>query len=153
MGVISLVHVRFGSLSPSASAASALSSVYSSATTTASAISAAPPGSTITAHSAQNSSGTPVSSSCMSSFARSTCHGVTGSDCASHSCLPSSDTDGAAMSFIDASRHSAALSSTGTISAPAPNTPSSSCASARPLISSAMPATGSITMPRPQLSI
>ena len=63
MGVVSLVHVRFGILSPSASAASALSSVYSSATTTSSTFSSAPPGSAMTMHSAQNSTGTPVSTS------------------------------------------------------------------------------------------
>ena len=153
MGVVSLVHVRFGILSPSASAASALSSVYSSATTTSSTFSSALPGSVMTMHSAQNSTGTPVSTSCTSSFARSACHGTTGSDCASHRFFPSSDTEGAAISFIDASRHSAALSSTGTMSAPAPNASSSSCASAPPLISSAMPAASSIRMPRPQLSI
>ena len=153
MGVASLVHVRFGILRPSASAASALSSVYSSATTTSSTFSSAPPGSTRTMHSAQNSTGTPVSTSCTSSFARSTCHGTTGSDCASHSCLPSSDTDGAAMSFIDASRHSAAHISTGTIPVFAPNTSSSIRPSAPPLMSSTMPATGSIRMPSPQLSI
>ena len=33
--------------------------------------------------------GIPVTSTCTSSFARSTCHGVTGRDCASHRFFPS----------------------------------------------------------------
>ena len=153
MGVVSLVHVRFGILRPSASAASALSSVYSSATTTSSTFSSALPGSVMTMHRAQNSTGTPVSTSCTSSFARSACHGTTGSDCASHRFFPSSDTEGAAMSFIDASRHTAAHISTGTTPTLPLNTSASVCPSAPPLMISAMPAAVSIRMPSPQLSI
>lgn len=51
------------------------------------------------------SAGRAVSASCTLSFARSTCQGLTGSDCASQRDFPSSETDGVAMSFIDAMAH------------------------------------------------
>ena len=86
-------------------------------------------------------------------IARSACHGTTGSDCASHRFFPSSDTEGAAMSFIEASRHTAAHISTGTTPTLPLNTSASIRPSAPPLMSSTMPATGSIRMPSPQLSI
>ena len=47
----------------------------------------------------QNSIGIPVNPVCRSSLALSTCQGVTGSDCISQKFLPSSETDGADMSF------------------------------------------------------
>ena len=67
--------------------------------------------------------------------------------------MPSSDTAGAAMSFIDASKHTAAHISTGTTPMLPLNTSASIRPSAPPLMSSTMPATGSIRMPSPQLSI
>ena len=97
--------------------------------------------------------GMPVSKSWRDSFARSTCQGFTGRDCISHRDFPSSDTEGTAISFIEAIMHPMAHSSIGTLPGFSPNTPPSSSMSAPPFQRSATPQTGSIRMPRPQLSI
>ena len=93
-----------------------------------------------------------VSSSCMPHFARSAVHASTGSDRETQSDLPSSDTLGTAMSFIEQTRHTAAVSSTGT-EPPEPKTSPSTSATAPPRTSRRMPAMGSRSVLKPQLSI
>ena len=60
----------------------------------------------------QSSAGGRVTSRCRSSFARSTCHGVTGRLCSCHSCSPSSETDGTVRRFIPATSTTVKVSST-----------------------------------------
>ena len=97
--------------------------------------------------------GTAVRMICMESFAFSTCHGVTGMDCMSHRLFPSSDTEGAVISFMEATPHRQMDSITGTL----PSRPSSRVSTVErnspPFhrISSAQ--TGIRNVPRPQLSI
>ena len=80
MGAISLVHVRFGILTPSVRPSSAENSAYSALTASRSTPCAAFCAQTAAAHMAQKSVGMPLSSSCMRSLARSARHGSTGSD-------------------------------------------------------------------------
>ena len=98
--------------------------------------------------------GIPVTSTCTSSFARSTCHGVTGRDCPSHRFFPSREMEEEAMSFMEPTRHRAAHS----IVARRPEASSpaiSYITGSRSLLftSSSTPRMGSMTVPRPQLSI
>ena len=97
--------------------------------------------------------GMPVSKSCTESFARSTCQGFTGRDCMSHRDFPSSETEGTTGSVDSAKKHSIAHSSTGTLPGRSPNTSFMTVRNAPPFHSSATPQTGSIRMPKPQLSI
>ena len=97
--------------------------------------------------------GMPVSKSWRDSFARSACQGFTGRDCISHRDFPSSDTEGTAISFMEAIMHPMAHSSTGTLPGRSPNTSFMTVRNASPFHSSRTPQTGSIRMPRPQLSI
>ena len=152
MGASSFVHVRFARITPSVSPRQAENTVYESAVTKMSG-SAGVSGNTSTMHASGTSAGIAVSASCTLSFARSTCQGVTGSDCASQRFFPSSETEGVAMSFIAAMVHTPVHSSTST---QPPRLPKAICKSGRsspPLITSATPATGSSRIPSPQLSI
>ena len=74
----------------------------------------------------------------------------TGSDCTSQSVRPSSETDGAAMRFMDASRHTSAHRMS---AIPCPPTIGCSTSRRSRFHSRAVPPSGSSRMPRPQLSI
>ena len=68
--------------------------------------------------------------------------------------LPSRDTDGAAISFIEASIHSAAQKSTGIkLSALSPSACAKFDARSEPFINISTPAIGRKIIPKPQLSI
>ena len=92
---------------------------------------------------------------CTDSFARSTCHGTTGSDCTSQRLFPSSDTDGDAMSFMDATVHITVHMITGMQSAldSGPNSSPRTAMKVPPFIRNTAPSTGRRSTPRPQLSI
>ena len=111
MGAISLVHVRFGRFTPTVSPSSAVNSTNSSTVSAPSAV-AALHGATAAVQSRQKSAGGAVSSSWIRSLARSACHGSTGSDWTIQRLLPSSETEGAVVSFIVAMRQTAAVSRT-----------------------------------------
>ena len=111
-----------GIFRPSTSPSSASSSPQDSTSSTAVSSSAGEREHTAARQSTHSSAGISVSSSCTASLARSTCHGRIGSDCTSHRLFPSSDTEGAAMSFIPAIMHTAAHSSSGTVLARSPKT-------------------------------
>ena len=113
MGMISRVHVRLGIRRPRNSPSSAENAVNSRDTAVSIASSAAVIGTASAAQTRHTATGTAVSSSCIVSLARSTCHGVTGSDCICHRHLPSKETEGAAMSFMATIMHTTAASSTG----------------------------------------
>ena len=89
----------------------------------------------------------------MDSLAFSASHGAMGSECAIHRFLPSSDTDGAAESFMDATRQMAAHSSTG--SAPGHSERNSDRLPRKdePLISRKTPSAGRKSVPSPQFSM
>ena len=86
-------------------------------------------------------------------MAHSTCHGVTGRDWSIQMLFPSSETDGAAIRFMDARKHRSIHST----NVGAPRVPDRSASKSEtracPLNSSTMPPATSIKMPRPQLSI
>ena len=153
MGVVSLTQCRFGIFSPKNRFSSADSTVNSAATTRARAVCAAPAGLTTATHMPHSAAGTAVSSRCILSLARSTCHAVTGRDWASHRLFPSRDTEGAAISFMPTRVHNAAHSSTDRAPGLPANTGSSIGRKLPPFHTSA-PAPMTIPrMPMPQLSI
>ena len=154
MTVISFVQTRLGrfrSISRPNSAASHTNSSGSTTSSTASCRAGRIASSTSTEVTAM---GMPVTSSCTSSLARSSCHAVTGRDCASHRFLPSSDTEDAAVSFMEPIRHRAAHSITARKPGASPPAISYTTGRSSPAFtSSKTPIMGSITVPRAQLSI
>ena len=93
---------------------------------------------------------------CTLCFARSTERGSTGSDCSSQRLLPSSEIEGAEISFIEPIRQSIAVTMTGSIlpitgSCSVSGTMTSAITSR--LISTKTAAASMNTSPRPQLSM
>ena len=86
-------------------------------------------------------------------MARRTCQAVTGRDWASHRLLPSRDTEGAAISFMLMRAHTAAHSSTDTVSVSTGSTRDTAPRKSRPFHIRATAATTMPRMPIPQLSI
>ena len=76
-----------------------------------------------------------------------------GMDCAIQMDLPSSETEGAVISFMEASIHIAPAASTAIIPLSPPKVTASMAANTRPFISSSTAAMGSMITPSPQLSI
>ena len=111
------------------------------------------PGYTASRHTRHSSIGGIVISSWSRSLARSTCHGDTGRDWASQSCLPSSETEGAVVSFMALSRHRTKASSTGM----APDLSGKDCdtssSRSRPCHRRKPEASTRNNVPKPQLSI
>ena len=154
MGASSLVQWRWGIFRPSVSPSRAENTTNSRLSTAISAVSAAAIGSAMTAHTRHTSIGIAVSSSWNRSLARSTCHGVTGRDWSSHRLFPSRDTEGAAMSFMAASIHSAAVSITDRYApASAPRAAPKAARMSGPFHSRVKPASGISRTPIPQLSM
>ena len=106
----------------------------------------------IAEHTAAKTAPGAVRRSCTPHLARSAVHASTGSDREIQSVLPSSDTLGTAISFIEQTRHTAAVSSTG-MAPSVSNTLSSVPAITPPRRSSKTPEMGSRSVPRPQFSI
>ena len=152
MGMSSLVHVRFARATPSVSPRHAENAMYASASAKTSG-SAAVTGRINAMQASGTSAGRAVSASCTLSFARSTCQGLTGSDCASQRDFPSSETDGVAMSFIDAMAHTPVQSSTSAQPLCEVKTSFSSDTTVPPFHKSRMPEIGSSRIPRPLLSM
>ncbi len=119
-GVISLVQLRLGNFSPKNSEESDKKHIHSRTTSSDSKNSTAENPADTSRHSIQITAGTPVSIIWSDSLALSTCHGVTGSDCSSQSVLPSSETDGAAISFIVHTKHTTATGKNSAASLPSP---------------------------------
>ena len=103
----------------------------------------------------------PVRIICIFSFAVRICIVVTGNDFTSHSVFPSSETDGAAVSFTAAARQitahmitAAAPAEAGSAEAAPPvNIELITSTTAPPLISSTTPSTISRMLPMPQFRI
>ena len=105
------------------------------------------------AQSIQNITGAPVKISCILSFALNTSSGFTGSDCRVQSDLPSSEIEGAAISFIEAAAHTAVNSSITALPEFLPKSSFITSISVLPFIIRATPKTGSSKIPSPQFSI
>ena len=90
---------------------------------------------------------------CLESFAFSTCQGVTGRDCMSHRLFPSRDTEGAVMSFMDATPHRQMDSITGTLPSRPSNSASTVARNSPPFHKISSAQTGIRNVPRPQLSM
>ena len=104
----------------------------------------------------QNMAGIPVSSICSLLFARSTCFADTGAARRIHSCLPSSDTEGAVIIFMDAIRHTTPTATAGTSSCNVgmlSPMASSACRMTGPLSRTATAPMGISKTPSPPLSI
>ena len=104
MGVISLVQFRFGIFSPMNNPNSAISSTFSRQHTAASSASNGEKPIMGRAQHSRNTIGMPVSSSCSFSLAFSASQTGTGRERSTHRFLPSREMEGAAMSFMLASR-------------------------------------------------
>ena len=102
---------------------------------------------------AANSTGIPVRIRCIAVLARSTALGVTGRDWGIQMLFPSRETDGAAISFMEASRQSIAQSRTATLSGRPDKTSVSTGRISRPMTRSSTPLAGMRIIARPQLSI
>ena len=104
IGVISFVHFRFGYLRLSISPNIEKNKMKTNGTAI---IITAPKAfgcRAIIAQTLQINAGTAVRRRCMLLFAFIACHDVIGKDCASQTLLPSRETDGADISFVDAIR-------------------------------------------------
>ena len=112
MGTISLVQVRLGIFRPTVRFSSAIIRMTACGTSSVSNVSTALKPPAIAAQALANSAGMLVRISCTLSFARSACQGFTGSDWSSHRFLPSREIEGAAISFMEATTHTAVHSST-----------------------------------------
>ena len=104
-------------------------------------------------HAMQKAAGMTVNSSCMESFARSTAHGDTGSDWMIQRLRPSSETDGAVISFIDDIRHTPVQRISCATPLFAPNIRLITDTTCPPLIASMIPPIGRKRIPRPQFSM
>ena len=153
MGVISFVHFRFANLIPRNSPANASSSTLSRTNTRNNTRTAAPSRTNGTVQASVKTVGIPVRSSCIRSFERSTCQGLTGSDWASQMLFPSSEMDGTAISLSEAAIQANAQYRAVAHPLPAPNTPSSASVSPLPFSSIRTPIAGISRMPSPQFSI
>ena len=98
--MISLVQLSIGFFVPTKLLNIAVNSVKRRAAAQTMIFSATVACSTIIEHTSANAIGMPVSITCTAALALSTVFASTGSDCGIHMLLPSSDTDGAAISFI-----------------------------------------------------
>ena len=94
-----------------------------------------------------------VRMSCTSTLERRTIQGSTGSDCGIQMFFPSSETEGAAVSFIVAAMHSAVAKSTVTAPPIPPKTDESASTTAGPLTSRTAARIGSSSVLRAQLSM
>ena len=108
---------------------------------------------TIATQTTAKSAGIPVRSSCTDILARNTCHGTTGRDCTSHRLLPSSETDGATILFIEATVQTAAIKIIFVTSGSHARFCPIIAARSFPFMSINTPSTGSISTPMPQFSI
>ena len=114
---------------------------------------AADAGTTIAPHTSANSIGIPVRISCTAILACSISFGSTGSDCGIQMLFPSRDTEGTAISFMEASIHNAAQTRTaGKSGLPEMASPTASQIP-QPLNSRSTPTAGTRRTPRPQFSI
>lgn len=113
MGVISFVQLKFGNLSPKNIPINAIKITNKVMKIKERIISVISYPKTIIAHVRQKYDGISVSSICRDIFALSTIHGLIGKDCSIHKFLPSSETEGATVSFITDIVHTAVITITG----------------------------------------